>query len=1276
LISRDDFGTPFVLQFVLKRIPFLSNNNHSKQQTLVTADIENQQQVQATSMYMNRISSCFLVFLMCTSFPTLVWGQADLPGETIIPGQKAVIADLPGEDIIPGQKLATKLPSEIAIPKSMLQAKNGSEQKSGEDSQIGEDRIPPDQIPGTVPIDPVKSDQSDFSVPKDTPWLYLNTTGPTATVRTLTFSDDSRKLFAGGQDKKLHSWMLVPDPIDGRPKWTYQKPVRWQVQRGQRGTIQAVSAGSGLVAFAGVGATVMTGEIVLADAAESKITRALYDLETGHRNVIKKLAIIDKKTIVSSDSDGLTMVWSLDAGTGRWNAKTLRKGDSDMFDRPTADGLINWRQRTSIGVSKSGSIVIPKLVTFDKNRFPKWNLAYYSDHNSDERILRSRETHDGSVTSVALSDDGKRIVSADLTLGGRVCFWDLNRGMDATIIKVGLPVRTVQISGDGEYFVIGTAAATDASGKPLEAQLRLYRWQQGTGPDLVTTMKFPSDVLATAIALDSKSFAYSFGSEIRIQPIGAQQKDVIQLSSNLLRPSEVRFSAGNSSSYAVALKSAGQNVWQRFDPSNPGLKSEDAFDSSKWASANPFPNSWKLNVNRDPATGNVKWIVEVAGRRLGELPIDPRVDGLVSASAWIPDLADPKRPTGLVVATSGRNHIYVFNFEDGECRLVRQFRGHWSLVDSLSVSADQRYLVSSSDDATLRFWKLDNALTTPKSRTQNLWGANFEIKDGAVFVKDSIKDGPLFFRGVRDDDTIDQLGLISGNSDSAMKLNVLKDPEKIVAALNDASMESNIRFSSSRGAELPNFYLYPAWQPLASLVISNDREWAFWTPYGYYDASFNGHKIFGWQINKGIDRSPDTFRAAELKDDFERPRVLKNLFTAGSVPDAFESLSLNTPSDLSDRLEASNRLRPRIEIVSPKQLAEIDSDEVVLTATIELAPGIELAKPKAFANGVPSTGARLINEQSRDNVQILEYEFAFRLPHESRIKFQVLAATTLGQGASAESEGIHQFQDNKDTAGRIYVLASGVNSYVDSQIQQLDFPATNAQVIAQSLKSSLRRTDGMSQILLTNEQVNRATWQVSTDALYNEMKENAGPDDLLVVFLSGHGCCDETSKQYFYLTNTTRRNEVLARQYNDCISFDDLARFAEIPCRKLLILDTCHSGAIQSLKYNDMKSIVRTVENDLIFTVAASEGSEQAYESLETGMGLFTSRLVQGLTGESDLPAYGGNNDGIVDLREAVRYVKATVPQDAKRIGSFQHPTASPSELIDFVRLPLTAVKK
>jgi uncharacterized caspase-like protein len=178
------------------------------------------------------------------------------------------------------------------------------------------------------------------------------------------------------------------------------------------------------------------------------------------------------------------------------------------------------------------------------------------------------------------------------------------------------------------------------------------------------------------------------------------------------------------------------------------------------------------------------------------------------------------------------------------------------------------------------------------------------------------------------------------------------------------------------------------------------------------------------------------------------------------------------------------------------------------------------------------------------------------------------------------------------------------------------------------------------------------------------LKEKSQPDDLLVLFFAGHGIVDSQSQQYYYVGHDFKLDDLEKRNYSGCISWSDFRLLADVPCRKLVLLDTCHSGAIQPLRSQNLKSAVRALQEDMVFTLAASAGSELSAEKKAWRHGAFTKSLLEVLDGKA-----GDATDPAVTLDEVVRYVRRAVPD---LTGGRQNPTAAPDGLLPYMNLRLT----
>jgi len=83
---------------------------------------------------------------------------------------------------------------------------------------------------------------------------------------------------------------------------------------------------------------------------------------------------------------------------------------------------------------------------------------------------------------------------------------------------------------------------------------------------------------------------------------------------------------------------------------------------------------------------------------------------------------------------------------------------------------------------------------------------------------------------------------------------------------------------------------------LVTMFYAADGEWAIWTPQGYYAASPDGGKLFGWQINRGPERNADYVAAERLRTRFHRPDVVARAIIVGSAKEAAARAAGNDPS--------------------------------------------------------------------------------------------------------------------------------------------------------------------------------------------------------------------------------------------------------------------------------------------------------------------------------------------------------------------------------------------
>ncbi len=155
-------------------------------------------------------------------------------------------------------------------------------------------------------------------------------------------------------------------------------------------------------------------------------------------------------------------------------------------------------------------------------------------------------------------------------------------------------------------------------------------------------------------------------------------------------------------------------------------------------------------------------------------------------------------------------------------------------------------------------------------------------------------------------------------------------------------------------------------------------------------------------------------------------------------------------------------------------------------------------------------------------------------------------------------------------------------------------------------------------------------------------------NDFFVFYAASHGII--VDKTFYMLTSDQKSQEEAAIQKQALSQHDFRELFRRIPtANKLLVFDTCYSGLINEEIAHKLASGTSRKLN--LTSISAAQSKETALEGFADGHGVFTYVLSDALEGEADL-----NGDGLVQSLELVQYVKATVPEVAKKYNHNQTP--------------------
>jgi AAA domain (Cdc48 subfamily)/Caspase domain/C-terminal, D2-small domain, of ClpB protein len=214
-----------------------------------------------------------------------------------------------------------------------------------------------------------------------------------------------------------------------------------------------------------------------------------------------------------------------------------------------------------------------------------------------------------------------------------------------------------------------------------------------------------------------------------------------------------------------------------------------------------------------------------------------------------------------------------------------------------------------------------------------------------------------------------------------------------------------------------------------------------------------------------------------------------------------------------------------------------------------------------------------------------------------------------------------------------YALVIGNSAYDDETLRQLRAPQIDVLSLANALQNIDVGSFDKVDTLIDKD------WAEVQSALADFFAEKK-PDDLLLVYFSGHGVLDEQGRLYLAMSNTKRYrlsgSAVSSRFITDEM---DSSRSR----KQILILDCCHSGAFS----RGTKGVTGNIAvNSFTFegeghgrvVLTATDAIQQAWEGDQiigdAENSLFTHFLVEGiLTGNADK-----DNDGQITLDELYKY--------------------------------------
>jgi WD40 repeat protein len=946
----------------------------------------------------------------------------------------------------------------------------------------------------------------------------------------------------------------------------------------------------------------------------------LWDVETGvdvqtfkgHSGAVTGVVFShDGRLALTGSEDGTAKLW--DVATGR-DLQTF-KGHASQI----TSVALSSNARTALTGSRDGSAKLwdvatgAQLRTFrDENIV--WSVAYAPDghtiltgsKNSNATLwdlatgLPIRKfTHRFPVVSVAFSPDGHLALTGSWDYAR---LWDVATGHELKTLEGHLGgFSAVAFSRDGRALLTGSDHQ-DSSAK---------LWDVATGEVRQTFRGYSTPVRTVVFSPDGTTLhiGSNFTGEIWDLRIGA-----------VVRKFREQWAGGDEASFSPdgrkVLIGEGDNGAELWDVVAGKLL--HTFVSQPTCGLQCPPDTGKtIFVAFSPTDGGVALVGSGDRTILFNVATSRAVRSFPAFHGGVAFSPDGRRFASAEFAPVAR----IWDVRTGKELL--SLRGHSEGITSVVFSPDGRTVLTGSFDGTAKLWDSATGVDLRTFSANGVESVAFSADGRSALTTSSDHTARLW-----DIATGDELRTLPGPG-GVSSVAFSPDRSMVLVASEDGTSKL---WDVKNGREL------------CTLVSFTDDTWAVVDPQGRFDAS-NGGDVQG--LHWVLGNTP--IELSQLKERYYDPGLLAKIMGFNKEP-LRDVAHFDAP-----------RLFPQVEASAPS-----GQDTKLRIHLTNQGGGI--GKVRVLVNGketaADARGPRPDANAATASLSV-DLSGAALLPGQDNT-VEVIAWNSEGYLSSRPTRVVYR-PPGAATARKpeLWAILSGISEYSDPDPKplRLTFPTKDAESMAHALELGGERLFGKEHVHITllsssGQPGELAPTKANIQSAF-QTAQKAQPDDVLVVYLAGHGVA--LQDLYAYPTQEARTldlSDTAVRGRTSVTSEELVEWIKKIPTlHQVMILDTCAAGAAatklvekRDIPGDQVRALDRLKDRTGFHVLMGSAADAVSYEASRYGQGLLTYALLKGMKG----PAL--KNDVDVDVSELFNYAANDVEQLAKGVGGIQRP--------------------